>query len=112
MTPAARLGYWGCVVLMPQVSATAGGNSISTQRMEEKAALQCHPPSCLLVLSCGVQSYAPWDQRGCDVVLFELLPIFICLQWPGNESPLTMVRELFPSCLELQRHLDMSAVLP
>lgn len=44
---------------MPQVSASTGGDSLSVQEREEKVVLQCHPPRCLPVLSCGAQSSHP-----------------------------------------------------
>lgn len=50
---------WAWMALMPQVSASTGGNSLSVQEGEEKVVLQCQLPSCLPVLSSGAQSSRP-----------------------------------------------------
>lgn len=116
----------GWAVLMPQVSASAGGDSLSVRERVEKVVLQCHPPIC-----CGVEPRCTVVQLlGVrDVALLSPssppFPIeqgmvshspssFVCGSWwqPGGKSPLVRVWELFPSCRGLQRDLDTPAVLP
>lgn len=41
----------GWAVLMPQVSASAGGDSLSMRERLEKVVLLCHPPICCCVVS-------------------------------------------------------------
>ena len=51
----------GRATLMPQVSASTGGDSPSVLEREGKVVLQCHLPICLPMLSCGARPHRVRD---------------------------------------------------